>query len=339
MIFIDACYRRKTLRPPIWFMRQAGRYLPEFREIRAKHGFIDVCNTPEVCLEVTMQPIRRFDMDAAIIFSDILMPLVPMGFELTYEKGEGPVIHNPIRTMDDVARLRMPEFPQDMTQLGRALQLVRGELDSEKALIGFAGAPFTLACYAIAGQVGKSMDDIRHFMFAKPDVFEALSEKFTDMIIPYFEHQVKNGADALQLFDSWGGVLSAFDYQRLMLPLISRIMRETRHLNVPRIFFVKGGAHLRWFLGTVGAEVIGLDWTMPIAHSRRLLGDQIAVQGNLDPAVLYAEPGYIRRRTRAMLEANGDRPGHIANLGHGIHKDTPVSGVEVFVESVLNYRY
>ncbi len=339
MIFIDACYRRKTPRPPIWFMRQAGRYLPEFRAIRAEHGFLDVCFTPELCVEVTMQPIRRFDMDAAIIFADILLPFIPMGLELTFEKGEGPVIHNPIRSMEDVERLRIPDFENDMAYLGQALEKVRAQLDPQKALIGFAGAPFTLACYAIAGRLGKGTEIIRHFMFSKPDVFDALIAKFTEMLIPYFEYQVRHGANALQLFDTWGGTLSAFDFQRLMLPDLKRIMRETKDLGVPRIYFAKAASHLRWFLASIGSEVVGLDWTMPIAHSRRMLGDQVAVQGNLDPAVLYADHDYIRIRTRAMIEANGDKPGHIANLGHGIYKETPVENVAAFVEAAKAYRY
>lgn len=339
MIFIDACYRRRTPRPPIWFMRQAGRYLPEFREIRAKNSFLDVCRNPDLCVEVTMQPIRRYQVDAAIIFCDILLPLIPMGLDLTFEKGEGPVIHNPIRSMADVERLVQPDFSSDMDFLGHALQQVRGELDPQRALIGFAGAPFTLACYAIAGKLGKATDEIRQFMFSQPEAFLALIDRFTEMIIPYFKFQVASGANAVQLFDTWGGVLSAFDFQRVFLPRIARIMRETKDMNVPRIYFAKAAAHLRWFMASVGSEVIGLDWTMPIAHSRRLFGDDVAVQGNLDPAVLFADHDYIRNRTRAMIEANAGKPGHIANLGHGIHKNTPVENVAAFVDAVRAYRY
>ncbi|MCB9398049.1 MAG: uroporphyrinogen decarboxylase [Acidobacteria bacterium] len=339
MIFVDACYCRKTERPPVWFMRQAGRYLPEFREIRKKTEFLELCRTPELVTEVTMQPIRRFDCDAAIIFSDILVPFTPMGLDLAYEKGEGPVIRNPIRTLADVEALRIPNFQTDLGYVGDALRQTRNALSPEKALIGFVGAPFTLACYAVSGRMGKSTEEMRQWMFANPEAFQLLMDKFTEMLAGYLVYQAESGADALQIFDTWGGSLSAYDFQAYFLERFQTLMRVTADLNVPRILFIKSAAHLRYFLPSIGAEVIGLDWTMPIGHSRRMLGPKTAVQGNLDPASLFADPEWIAERTRAMIEANSGQPGYIANLGHGIHKDTPIPGVAAFVETVKTYQF
>ena len=338
MIFIDACYNKKTPRPPVWLMRQAGRYLPEYREIRKNAGFIEMCNSPEMVKEITLQPIRRFGMDAAIIFCDILIPLVPMGLELSYREGEGPVIANPIRTLEDVKALEMPNMDKDLGFLKQSLQLTRANLAQDKALIGFAGAPFTLACYAVQGRGGSNFETLHRWMFNQPKAFDLLMTRLADMTIEYFRHQVAGGAQALQLFDSWGGMISAYDYLHRVFPHVQRILASIKDLNVPRILFIKGAAHFRNFLNLTNAEVIGLDWTMPIDDSRRTLGPDLAVQGNLDPSLLFSTPELIRQRTLAMIEVNRDRPGFIANLGHGIHKDTPIESVETFVNTVLNYK-
>lgn len=338
MMFIDACYRRPTPRPPIWIMRQAGRYLPEYREIRAQRTFLEMCEDPQVVKEVTLQPIRRFGMDAAIIFSDILIPLRPMGLKLRFAAGEGPVIDNPITCMDDVRALRTPKFPEDAPFLYESLRITRDALDPEKALLGFAGAPFTLACYAVQGCGGKNFEVVRRFMYRDPDAFDALLGRFADMTIDYMRAQVAAGANAVQLFDSWGGLVSGYDYVHRIFPHVQKVLKGLEDLQVPRILFIKGAGHFRDFLSTAEAEVIGLDWTMPIDKSRRMLGNHYAVQGNMDPMVLFAEPEFIRRRTLAMIEVNADRPGYIVNLGHGINKDTPPEHVKVFVDTVKNYR-
>ena len=337
MIFIDTCYNKPTPRPPVWFMRQAGRYLPEYREIRAKYSFLEMCHRPEVVREITLQPIRRFDMDAAIIFADILLPLVPMGLNLQFAKGEGPVIDNPIRTEADVAALKSPDIAKSLDYVGQALTITREALAPEKALLGFAGAPFTLACYAIQGH-GGNFDFVRRFMFTQHEAFEALLSTLADMTIEYLTMQVRAGAQAVQIFDSWGGLLSAYDYLHQVFPHICKIMKGTKDLGVPRILFVKGANHFRDFLPLAGSEVIGLDWTMALESSREIFGPNIAVQGNLDPMVLFASPDFVRRRTRAMIEINHDQPGYIVNLGHGIHKDTPIESVQAFVETVKNYK-
>lgn len=338
MIFIDACRCRETLRPPVWIMRQAGRYLPEYREIRDHYNFLEMCEKPEIVRKITLQPIRRFDMDAAIIFSDILIPFRPMGLNLRFAEGEGPLIDNPITQMADVTALRIPDFPKETDFLLEALSLTRAALAKDKALIGFAGAPFTLACYAIQGRGGKGFDVVRKFMYKDADTFDALMEVLTDITITYLRMQVAAGADALQIFDSWGGLLSAYDYVHRVFPHVQRVLDGLADLNVPRILFVKNAAHFRHFLSICHAEVIGLDWTMPIESSRRVLGKQFAIQGNMDPMVLFASADFIRRRTLAMIEVNHDNPGYIVNLGHGINKDTPLESVKVFVDTVKGYR-
>ena len=338
MIFLDACYRRETPRPPIWIMRQAGRYLPEYRKIRADYTFLEMCERPDLVEEVTLQPIRRFDMDAAIIFSDILVPLRPMGLQLRFAAGEGPVIDNPVATMDDVKALKMPNPRKDIDFLAQALTRTRASLDPEKALLGFAGAPFTLACYAVQGCGGKSFEVVRRWMYKEHDAFDALLSKFADMTIDYLTMQVEAGANAVQLFDSWGGLLSAYDYVHRVYPHIQKVLDGISNLGVPRILFIKNASHFRSFLGTAHAEVIGLDWTMPIESSRRMLGNNYAIQGNMDPMALFATPDFIRRRTRAMIEVNHDKPGYIVNLGHGINKETPIENVKAFVDTVKSYR-
>jgi len=339
MIFLDACRCRPTARRPIWFMRQAGRYLPEFRAIRKKTSFLTLCRDPDLVTEVTLQPVRRFNTDAAIIFSDILIPFPAMGLDLAYEEGEGPLISNPVRTLADVEALTLPDFESDLAFLAQALDRTRSALSPAKALIGFVGAPFTLACYAVAGRLNHTTEAVRQWMFAQPEAFALLLDKFQQMVTGFLHFQARFGANALQIFDTWGGTLSAFDFQAQLLPRYRQIMEDTREYATPRILFIKAAAHLRPFLPSIGAEVIGLDWTMSIAHSRRLLGPGIAVQGNLDPAALFGPPTQVAERTRAMLEAAGGAAGYIANLGHGIHKDTPLEGVQAFVETVLNYRY
>ncbi|MDJ0835743.1 MAG: uroporphyrinogen decarboxylase [Acidobacteriota bacterium] len=338
MIFIDACYCRKTPRPPIWMMRQAGRYLPEYREIRKNHSFLEMCETPELVKEVTLQPIRRFGMDAAIIFCDILVPLVPMGLDLSYQEGEGPVIGNPIRTLDDVKALKDPDLPKEVGFLKEALKQTRAELDPDKALIGFAGAPFTLACYAVQGRGGKNFEVLHRWMFNEREAFDTLMSRLADMTIEYFRLQVAGGAQAIQLFESWGGLISAYDYLHRVFPHVQRILASVKDLGVPRILFIKGAGHFRNFLNLANAEVIGLDWTMPIEDTRRILGKNKAIQGNLDPSLLFASHDLIRERTLAMIEVNHGQPGYIANLGHGIHKDTPIPAVETFINTVKNYN-
>ena len=334
--FLRACRREAIDRPPVWVMRQAGRYLPEYREVRAKAGdFLTMCHTPEIAAEVTLQPIRRFGLDAAIVFSDILTPLVPMGAELTFSPA--PNIANPIRKPSDLDRLMVPDSWTGTEYLSQTLQIVRDQLEEDTALIGFCGAPWTLASYLVEGVTSKSFTRVKSFAHHFPDDFERLLNSLADAMAAYLRTQVESGAQAVQIFDSWIGALGVEDAHRWALQPARRLLDATADLGVPRIYFANGGGHLLDELKYLPCEVLGLDWRVNLKRAGELLPNH-ALQGNLDPGVLMAPDEEIRRRTLAMLDS-APRLGHIANLGHGITPDVPVHAMETFVETVQGYRY
>ncbi|MCP4896634.1 MAG: uroporphyrinogen decarboxylase [bacterium] len=334
--FLAACRRVKVDRPPVWVMRQAGRYLPEYREIRAKAGdFLTMCYTPEIAAEVTLQPIRRFGLDAAIIFSDILTPLVPMGIDLEFTPT--PQIHNPVRSPEDLQRLTIPEPWQGTEFLSEALERVRANLDPKTALIGFCGAPWTLATYLVEGCSSKSFTKVKQLALSHPEAFDQLVDRLADAMAAYLREQVAHGAQAVQIFDSWAGALSAVDARRWALRPARRLLEALDDLDVPRIYFAHGGSHLLHDLPDMPCEVIALDWRADLARASRVL-DGKAVQGNLDPGTLMGPNEEIERRTRAMLEI-APRTGYIANLGHGITPDVPVEAMETFVRTVQEFKY
>ena len=317
-------------------MRQAGRYLPEYRAIREKAGdFLTMCHTPEIAAEVTLQPIRRFGLDAAIVFSDILTPLVPMGAELTFSPA--PHIANPIRKPSDLESLTAPDPWTGTEYLSTTLENVRNELDDGTALIGFCGAPWTLASYLIEGVTSKSFTRVKSFAHHFPVEFDHLATTLADAMAAYLRTQVEHGAQAVQIFDSWIGALGTEDARRWALAPARRLLEATADLGVPRIYFANGGGHLLGDLASVPCEVLGLDWRVDLRRASAALPDH-ALQGNLDPGVLMAPEEEIRRRTLAMLDS-APRRGHIANLGHGITPDVPVHGMETFVRTVQGYRY
>jgi uroporphyrinogen decarboxylase len=317
-------------------MRQAGRYLPEYRELRRRAGdFLTMCRTPDIATEVTLQPIRRFGLDAAIVFSDILTPLVPLGAELSFSPA--PHIHNPIRKPEDVARMRVPHPWSGTEFLSETLERLRAALDSSTAVIGFCGAPWTLASYLVEGSTSRSFSRVKAFALNHPDAFDDLVTRLAEAMADYLRSQVEHGAQALQIFDSWVGALGAEDARRWALEPARRLLDGIADLGVPRIYFGNGGSHLLHDLEDMPCEVIGLDWRADLGRAHRALPDH-ALQGNLDPGVLMGPGDEIRRRTRAMLEA-APRTGYIANLGHGITPDVPVSAVEAFVETVKDYRH
>jgi uroporphyrinogen decarboxylase len=317
-------------------MRQAGRYLPEYREIRRQTGdFLTMCRTPEVAAEVTLQPIRRFGLDAAIVFSDILTPLVPMGVELNFSPA--PQIGNPIRAPRDVDRIHFPEPWSGTEFLSETLESVRGELDPETALIGFCGAPWTLASYLTEGATSRSFTKIKHFAQHYPEAFDRLLELLVDAMTAYLRTQVRHGAQALQVFDSWIGALGVEDAKRWALRPAQKLFEQIADLGVPTIYFANGGTHLLQELSDMPCEVIGLDWRADLGGAAQLLPNH-GLQGNLDPGVLMGPDREIRRRTRAMLDTAPQR-GYIANLGHGITPDVPVRAMKTFVETVQEYRY
>jgi len=315
--FIKACRKESVECTPVWMMRQAGRYLEEYRAVRAKHSFIEMCKTPELAVEITLQPIRRFELDAAIIFADILLPLENMGIGFEFTRDNGPRINDKVRTRDDVEKMRAINPMGEMVYLMDAIRMVKRELNDTVPLIGFAGAPFTLASYVIEGGSSKDYVFTKSMMYRQPDTWRLLMEKLTDMAIVYLNDQIKAGVQAVQVFDSWVGCLSLADYRDFVLPHQKRLMAAIEK-SVPRIHFALGAAHLLTLLKDAGGDVIGLDWRMNIDEAWKALNHETGVQGNLDPAALYGSRDYIKKRVRDILDRVGGRNGHIFNLGHGI---------------------
>src|SRR5680860_142259 len=302
--FLKACRREPVDCTPVWMMRQAGRYLEEYRELRAKHSFLEMCRTPELAAEVTVQPLRRFELDAAIIFADILLPLPAMGIDLTFAKGEGPVIGNTVRTAEDVAALTPLEPERDVPFLGEAIRMVREELAGRVPLIGFSGAPFTLASYLIEGGGSRSFVDTKTLMYSRPEVWRTFMDKITDVVIAYLNYQVEAGAQALQLFDSWVGILSPRDYEEFVLPYSTRVFDGIAG-DVPTIHFGTDTTTLLELMKRAGGDVIGLDWRVDLGEAWQQLGYDVGVQGNLDPIVLYADQTVIEERVKRVLDSAG----------------------------------
>ena len=334
--FLKACRREPVDRTPVWFMRQAGRYMAEYQRIRAKHSILDVCKIPDLAAEVTLQPIERFDLDAAIIFADILLPLEPIGLQLTFMEERGPVIFNPVRDQDDVARLRQVE-PDAFRFSSDAVSLTKKALDGRVPLIGFAGAPFTLASYAIEGGSSRNYLNTKQMMFSRSDQWHSLLRKLSDVVITYLENQIRAGVDVVQIFDSWVGCLSPADYGEYVLPHVGSVIDRLKPHGIPIIYFGTGTSTLLPLMRSAGSDVMGLDWHVELDEAWERVGFDVAVQGNLDPVVLFAPLPEIERRIKDILNKAGNRAGHIFNLGHGILPKTPVEHVESAIEFVHKY--
>ena len=332
--FLRACYQLPVDATPVWFMRQAGRYMSEYRAIRATHTLLEICAQPELAAEVTLQPVKRLGVDAAILFADILLPLIPMGIQLEFAAGEGPVIHNPIRTAADVNALCPVEPVQSLGFVLDAVRLVRRELDGKVPLIGFAGGPFTLASYIIEGGASRSYLKTKGMMYADPETWHRLMGKLAKVVAKYLAAQVNAGAQAVQLFDSWVGTLSPEDYRQYVLPHSQAIFKALQNSGVPLIHFGTGTASLLPLMKEAGGNVIGIDWQTPLDWAWNRLEYQVAVQGNLDPAALFAPDGVLNQHVERILDQAGGRPGHIFNLGHGILPETPVDAVKRVVDLV-----
>ncbi|MEA2595192.1 MAG: uroporphyrinogen decarboxylase [Thermomicrobiales bacterium] len=333
--FLRACRREPVDATPIWLMRQAGRYMPPYRALRERYGILDLIKQPDLACEVTMQPIEEFDLDAAIIFADILPLLAGMGLSLEFIRGEGPVIHDPLRTAADVERLRTPPPEEALGFTLEAIRLARRELDPRGIpLIGFSGAPFTLACYAVEGGASRHHARVKRLMMGEPAVWDALMTKLSDAAGRYLVAQVAAGAQAVQLFDSWCGELSPADYAACVLPYTKRVVEMVRGTGVPVILFGVGTAGLLELLRDTGADVIGVDWRIELGEARRRLGLEVAVQGNLDPIALFAPWDALRPRAQSVLDQAAGEPGHIFNLGHGVLPETPVDHVKRLVDFV-----
>ncbi|MBS3976121.1 MAG: uroporphyrinogen decarboxylase [Syntrophomonadaceae bacterium] len=335
--FLRACRGEDVDCTPVWLMRQAGRYMEEYMAIRRRHSFLTMCKTPELATQVTLQPVNRLGVDAAILFADILLPLEGMGIELEFAQNEGPVIHNPVRTEADVDRLKIIEPEEAVPYVLEAVRMVRRELAGRVPLIGFSGAPFTLASYIIEGGGSKAYLDCKKLMWQNPQAWHRLMNKLAQVVVGYLKAQAAAGAQALQVFDSWVGSLSPQDYQEYVLPHSRFVMESMKEAGVPVIHFAHNGATLLELVREAGGDVISLDWRIDLAEARRRLGADVPVQGNLDPAALLAPPEVIRQKVKKILEANQGCPGHIFNLGHGIHKETPVEHVQVMIEAVRQF--
>jgi uroporphyrinogen decarboxylase len=336
--FLQACRRQPTDATPVWFMRQAGRALPEYRAIREKYSFMDVCYQPELCTEVTIQPVRRLGVDAAIMFADIMTPLIATGVGVELVDNVGPVIAEPIRSLADVERIRPLEPEQDIPYIIDSVKMLKAELGATP-LIGFAGAPFTLAAYLIEGKGSRNFLKTKAMMYGAPEVWHALMGRLADLTIAYLHTKAAAGVDALQLFDSWVGCLSPRDYAAFVQPHTSRIIGAVRERHdLPFIHFGTNTATLLPLMKHDGGTVIGADWRIGLDEAWALIGDDKAIQGNLDPAVLLGPASHVLSEAADVLRRAGGRPGHIFNLGHGIHPETPVANLERLVEFVHEFK-
>jgi uroporphyrinogen decarboxylase len=326
--FLRACRREQVDMTPVWFMRQAGRYMSEYRALRERYSLLEICRHPDLAVAVTLQPVDVIEVDAAILFSDLLIPFEPLGLDFDFVKGEGPAVGNPIRSASDVNRLRTFEPREALGHVLETIRLLRQELNGRVPLIGFGGAPFTLASYAIEGGPSTTYTRTKTFMYSQPDAWHRLCEKFSATIAAYMQAQIEAGAQAIQIFDSWAGALSRTDYREFALPHTKRIFSALADLGVPLIHFGVGTTALLGDMAAAGADVIGVDWRMPLDEAWEIAGAERAVQGNLDPSILLGPPDRVFASASEVLRRAAGRPGHIFNLGHGILPTTPLERVQ-----------
>ena len=338
-LYLRALNREKTSRTPVWVMRQAGRYLPEYLRVRKQAGdFMSLCSNPELACEVTLQPIDRFNLDAAILFSDILTIPDAMGLGLHFEAGEGPKFSNPIKTVADVEKLPVPDPGESLKYVMDAVSTIRKELNGRVPLIGFSGSPWTLATYMVEGGGTKDFAKIKGLMFSDPQTLHKLLDKTAQSVISYLNAQVQAGAQSLMVFDTWGGVLAPANYRefslRYMQQIVDGLTREADGRKVPVVLFTKNGGQWLDIMADTGCDGLGVDWTTDLSEARTRTGDRVALQGNLDPSVLYGSPTSIRTAVQQVLDSYGEGTGHIFNLGHGIHQHVNPEHLGVMVEAV-----
>ena len=333
--FLKACRGEEVPYTPVWIMRQAGRYLPEYHTVRSKGSFLDLCKTPDNAAEVTLQPVDILGVDAAILFSDILVPLEPMGMKLDFIESRGPVLSEPIRSQADVDRLRVPDPEEELPYVMETIRILRRELAQKVPLIGFSGAPFTLATYMIEGGSSRNFWNTKKMMYQAPELYDALLTKITDCTIEYLKAQAAAGAQALQVFDSWAGTLAPCDFEEFAIPYVRRIIAELRKVtDVPLIYFANNGASLLEISKTSGADVLGLDWRINIDDAAKRVGPDVSLQGNLDPIALLLPEAKLAKRVESILSQAKSARGHVFNLGHGILPETPPDKAKLLVELV-----
>ncbi|WKS99953.1 uroporphyrinogen decarboxylase [Gallibacterium salpingitidis] len=340
--YLRALLRQPVDMTPVWMMRQAGRYLPEYKATRAQAGdFMSLCRNAELACEVTLQPLRRYALDAAILFSDILTIPDAMGLGLSFGAGEGPKFEKTIVSMADVEQLPIPDPEDDLGYVMNAVRTIRRELQGEVPLIGFSGSPWTLATYMVEGGSSKTFTKIKKMLYCEPQLLHRLLDKLADSVILYLNAQIKAGAQVVMVFDTWGGVLGHLEYRdfslRYMEKIVYGLIRENEGRRVPVTLFTKGGGLWLEAIAATGCDAIGLDWTIDIAKAKTRVGDKVALQGNMDPSVLYATPARIEQEVKQILAGYGQGFGHIFNLGHGIHQDVPVKSPKVLVDAIHHY--
>lgn len=335
-LLLRALRQEKLERPPVWMMRQAGRYLPDYQKLKEKYSFFERCQTPELATEITVQPVEQVGVDAAIIFSDILVVPQAMGLEVQMVEGKGPFLPDPVKQYGDLERLRIPDVQESLGYVFDALRLTKKTLDGRVPLIGFAGAPWTLLCYMVQGKGSKTFDEAKAFCFTQPETAHRLLQMITDTTIAYLKGQAQAGADVVQVFDSWGGLLSPADFEEFSLHYIRQIIQALKD-TTPTILFAKGA----WFaldsMSQTGASALGIDWCITAKRAREMAGNGITLQGNFDPARLLSPIAEIKRSVAAMIDSFGTT-GYIANLGHGILPNVPVDHARAFVDAVKEYR-
>lgn len=339
-LFLRALRRQPVERTPIWMMRQAGRYLPEYRQTRAQAGdFLSLCKNPELACEVTLQPLRRYAMDAAILFSDILTIPDAMGLGLYFAEGEGPCFQHPVRDLEAIKKLQLPETTESLAYVMNAVRLIRKEMPQELPLIGFAGSPWTLACYMVEGQSTRDFKRILKLIYTESDAAHLLLQKLAVSVADYLGEQIKAGVNAVMLFDTWGGILTPENYQLFSLAYMQQIIQQLKanYPEIPVILFTKGGGQWLERMAATGCDALGLDWTCDLGEARRRVGDKVALQGNLDPSVLLSSEKCIREQVQKVLASYGHGSGHVFNLGHGITPDVPPAHVAAMVEAVHEF--
>jgi uroporphyrinogen decarboxylase len=335
--FVRACLRKPVDRTPVWFLRQAGRYMQEYRDVRKHHTLVEICKKPELAAEVTITAAEKLGVDAAIIFADLLLPLEPMGLDFEFQAGEGPVVHHPLRTAEDVRALRT-DRTDALSYVARAIEKVAAHFGDRLGIIGFCGAPYTLASYMIEGGGSRNYIETKKIMYGNSVAWNSLLDKLVTVLTEYCRQQVQAGADVIQIFDSWVGSLSLSDYRDYAFEASKRLVRAVQEMGVPVIYFGVETAGLLQQMAQTGADVIGLDWRQPLDEGWRAVGHGHAVQGNLDPITLFAPPDVLEQRVREILRSANGRPGHIFNLGHGIVPATPVENVQAVVRIVREFR-
>jgi len=335
--FLRACRGEEVEYTPVWLMRQAGRYLPQYQAVRANIDFLTLCKTPKLAAEVTLQPVDILGVDAAILFSDILIPVEAMGMRLEFSDKEGPILREPIRNKSAVEKLIIPDTEEDMPFVPETIKILRKELENKVPLIGFSGAPFTLATYMIEGGTSKNFLNTKKMMFQYSGAFNYLMEKLTDTILSYLSAQIKAGAQAVQIFDTWAGMLTPVEYKEFALPYVKKTISELKKEGVPVIYFVNDCAGILKEVRKSGADVTGIDWRIDISDAIKRLGKKMVVQGNLDPCELFLPKEKLEERIKDILWKGESAKGHIFNLGHGVLPETPVKNVIAMVEAVHKY--